>query len=40
MNIAITIRKGGTGKSTIAVNLAVSLARQGHKTALVDDYHF
>jgi ATP-binding protein involved in chromosome partitioning len=34
--IVVASGKGGVGKSTIAVNLAVSLARQGYKTALVD----
>lgn len=34
--IVVASGKGGVGKSTIAANLAVSLARQGHKTALVD----
>lgn len=34
--IAIASGKGGVGKSTIAVNTAVSLARQGYKTGLLD----
>jgi ATP-binding protein involved in chromosome partitioning len=34
--IVIASGKGGVGKSTVAANLSVSLARQGFKTALVD----
>ncbi|HRQ75535.1 MAG TPA: Mrp/NBP35 family ATP-binding protein [Phycisphaerales bacterium] len=34
--IAVGAGKGGVGKSTIAVNLAVGLARLGAKTALLD----
>jgi len=34
--IVVASGKGGVGKSTIAANLAVSLARHGFKTALVD----
>jgi len=34
--IAVASGKGGVGKSTVAVNLAVALAKQGFKTALLD----
>lgn len=34
--IAVASGKGGVGKSTVAANLAVSLARQGFRIALVD----
>jgi ATP-binding protein involved in chromosome partitioning len=34
--VAVASGKGGVGKSTIAVNLAVSLARAGHRTGLLD----
>ena len=34
--IIVASGKGGVGKSTVSVNLAISLARQGLKVALVD----
>jgi ATP-binding protein involved in chromosome partitioning len=34
--IAVGAGKGGVGKSTVAVNIAVGLARRGHATGLLD----
>jgi ATP-binding protein involved in chromosome partitioning len=34
--IAVASGKGGVGKTTVAVNLAIALAAQGHRTGLVD----
>jgi ATP-binding protein involved in chromosome partitioning len=34
--IAVGSGKGGVGKTTVAVNLAIALARAGHKTGLLD----
>ncbi len=34
--ILIASGKGGVGKSTVATNLALALAKQGHATGLLD----
>src|ERR1035437_6744594 len=34
--VVIASGKGGVGKSTVAANLAIAMARNGGKTALVD----
>ena len=34
--LAVLSRKGGTGKTTLTVNLAVAAQRAGHKVAIVD----
>ncbi|MTI87395.1 MAG: Mrp/NBP35 family ATP-binding protein [Balneolaceae bacterium] len=34
--IAVASGKGGVGKSTVAVNIAATLAKQGHKVGLLD----
>ena len=34
--LAVLSRKGGTGKTTLAIHLAVAAERAGHTTILID----
>ncbi len=34
--IAVSNEKGGTGKSTTALNVAAAIAERGHRTLLID----